>query len=124
MTASADLARQETELLIHAYMDGELDPVNALAVKQQIDADPALASELAAVSELQRVPARTVTTRPCPGSFAVANQCRRRADTPVGPADLARAGGLGGAGCRYQQQFDLVVARATACPHHGGCNCC
>ena len=55
MTASADLARQETELLIHAYMDGELDPVNALAVKQQIDADPALASELAAVSELQRV---------------------------------------------------------------------
>ena len=55
MTSSADPTRQETALLVHAYMDGELDPANALAVKRQIDAYPALASELAAITELQKV---------------------------------------------------------------------
>jgi anti-sigma factor RsiW len=33
--------------LVHAYLDGELDPANALAVKEQIEADPQLARELA-----------------------------------------------------------------------------
>jgi anti-sigma factor RsiW len=55
MTSSTDQARQETTLLVHAYMDGELDTAHALTVKRQIDADPALASELAAIGELQRV---------------------------------------------------------------------
>jgi anti-sigma factor RsiW len=32
-------------LLVHAYLDNELDPTNALAVARQIEADPALAAE-------------------------------------------------------------------------------
>ena len=32
-------------LLLHAYLDGELDPVNALAIEQRIAADPSLAAE-------------------------------------------------------------------------------
>src|SRR5262245_11828125 len=56
MTASAGAAtsQQDPTLLVHAYADGELDPANALAIKQQIDADPALAAELANVSALQK----------------------------------------------------------------------
>src|SRR5215468_3062775 len=32
-------------LLVHAYVDGELDPANALEVERQLAADPALAAE-------------------------------------------------------------------------------
>jgi anti-sigma factor RsiW len=46
---------QEPALLVHAYLDGELDLANALAVKQQIDADPSLAAELASASALQKM---------------------------------------------------------------------
>ena len=47
--AGAAPLQQEPALLVHAYLDGELDLANALAVKQQIDADPSLAAELANV---------------------------------------------------------------------------
>lgn len=43
-----------SRLLVHAYVDGELDPVNALAVEQQIAADPALAADRARVEALRR----------------------------------------------------------------------
>jgi anti-sigma factor RsiW len=35
----------DPRLLVHAYLDGELDPANALAVERRIDGDPALAAE-------------------------------------------------------------------------------
>jgi anti-sigma factor RsiW len=41
-------------LLVHAYVDGELDPVNAVAIEQQIAADPALAAEKARIDALRR----------------------------------------------------------------------
>jgi len=43
-----------SKLLVHAYVDGELDPVNAVAIEQQIAADPALAAERARVEALRR----------------------------------------------------------------------
>ena len=42
-------------LLVHAYVDGELDPANALAVGRQIAADPVLAAELARAQALREV---------------------------------------------------------------------
>jgi hypothetical protein len=54
-SAGAATSRQEPALLVHAYVDGELDLVNALAVKLQIEGDPALASELANTMALQKV---------------------------------------------------------------------
>jgi anti-sigma factor RsiW len=42
-------------LLVHAYVDGELDPANALGIAQQMGAEPALAAESARVSALQRL---------------------------------------------------------------------
>jgi anti-sigma factor RsiW len=40
--------------LVHAYLDGELDAADALAIKAQIDADPRLAAELARASALRQ----------------------------------------------------------------------
>ena len=42
---------ERSTLLVHAYIDGELDPVNTIAVKQQIAADPALAAERSAPTD-------------------------------------------------------------------------
>jgi anti-sigma factor RsiW len=44
----------ETTLLLHAYVDGELDPANALAIEQRLAADPALAAELARIETLRQ----------------------------------------------------------------------
>jgi len=43
-----------SKLLVHAYVDGELDPVNAVAFEQQIAADPALAAERARIEALRQ----------------------------------------------------------------------
>ena len=54
MTASNTApAEQDPLLLLHAYLDGELDLANALAVKRQIDADPTLAAEASSVTALK-----------------------------------------------------------------------
>jgi anti-sigma factor RsiW len=52
--AGTEAPKQPSALLLHAYFDGELDTVSALSVKQQIDADPRLATELANISALQK----------------------------------------------------------------------
>jgi anti-sigma factor RsiW len=41
-------------LLVHAYVDGELDPANAIAIEQRMAAEPALAAERARVEALRR----------------------------------------------------------------------
>src|SRR5262249_56310006 len=51
MTASSD---NEMRLLVHAYLDGELDPAHALEVERQLESDPALAAERARIEELRR----------------------------------------------------------------------
>ena len=45
---------QPSSLLLHAYCDGELDTATALSVKQQVEAHPKLAAELANISALQK----------------------------------------------------------------------
>ncbi len=42
-------------LRVHAYLDGELDPANTLAVEQEISTEPALASESKRVKALQQL---------------------------------------------------------------------
>ena len=42
-------------LLVNAYLDGELDPTNALGIAQQMGTDPALAAESECVKALQRL---------------------------------------------------------------------
>jgi anti-sigma factor RsiW len=42
-------------LLVHAYLDDELDPANALGIAQQMSAEPALAAESERVKALQQL---------------------------------------------------------------------
>jgi anti-sigma factor RsiW len=46
---------EDPTLPIHAYLDGELDPTNALAVENRMATDPALAAECERVEALQRL---------------------------------------------------------------------
>jgi anti-sigma factor RsiW len=66
-------------LLVHAYFDGELDTATALAVKQQIDADPRLAAELASISALQKALRAQFTREPVPANL------RARIAAAIGP---------------------------------------
>jgi anti-sigma factor RsiW len=49
------LIYEDSTLPIHAYLDGELDPTNALAVEKRMATDPALAAECERVDALQRL---------------------------------------------------------------------
>jgi anti-sigma factor RsiW len=53
--AGTETPEKSSALLVHAYFDSELDAATALSVKEQIDADPRLAAELASISALQKV---------------------------------------------------------------------
>ena len=42
-------------LLVHAYLDGELDPVHAVEMERRLAADPALAAERDRIAALRRL---------------------------------------------------------------------
>lgn len=69
MTASGNSAKpvQDLGLLVSAYFDGELDAADAALIRQRIDTDPAVASQLANYAALQtalrsRLPPEQVTS--------------------------------------------------------------
>jgi anti-sigma factor RsiW len=49
------LIYEDSTLPVHAYLDGELDPTNALAVEKRMAIDPALAAECERIDALQRL---------------------------------------------------------------------
>src|SRR5262245_4571894 len=55
MTVDTHDKDDRTALLVHAYVDGELDPANAIALEQRMAAEPALAAERARVEALRHV---------------------------------------------------------------------
>lgn len=63
MTAATNF--EDSALLLHAYLDGELDAANTLSLKRRIAADPALAAECKRIEALrqlmrERLPQETV----------------------------------------------------------------
>jgi len=59
-------AEGDRGLLVHAYVDGELDVASALRAKEQIEGDPRLGAELAAISALQGKLRDTFLREPVP----------------------------------------------------------
>jgi len=49
------MIHEDPTLPVHAYLDGELDPTNALAVEKRMAIDPALAAECARMDILQQL---------------------------------------------------------------------
>ena len=47
--------QNDSRLLVHAYLDGELDPVHALEMERRLAADPALAAERDRIAALRRL---------------------------------------------------------------------
>jgi anti-sigma factor RsiW len=54
MTAMTNGEDDRAILLVHAYVDGELDPANVIAIEQRMAAEPKLAAEQARVVALRR----------------------------------------------------------------------
>jgi len=72
------MIHEDPTLPVHAYLDGELDPVNAVAVEERMTTDPALAAECVRVEALQRLMhAHLPRESPPPG-------LRKRIETVVG----------------------------------------
>jgi anti-sigma factor RsiW len=68
----------DPRLLVHAYVDGELDPAHALEVERQLADDPALAAERERVEALRRVIAEQLPREGAPPDLV------RRIETAVG----------------------------------------
>jgi anti-sigma factor RsiW len=72
------MIHQQSTLPIHAYLDGELDPTNALAVEKRMAISPALAGECERIDALRRLIRRHLSREaPPPG-------LRIRVETAVG----------------------------------------
>jgi anti-sigma factor RsiW len=67
MTAPTD---KDPGLLVHAYVDGELDPAHALEFERQLAADPALAAQRARIEALRRVIGERLPPPPLPLALA------------------------------------------------------
>lgn len=68
MTASTP--SNDQSLLVHAYIDNELDPAHALEVERQLAGDPALAAERARIEALRRVIHEQLPREPAPPGLA------------------------------------------------------
>jgi len=71
-------------LLVHAYLDGELDPANALSVAQQMGQEPALAAEAERVKELQKLIHDRLPREEAPPGL------RARIESSIGATERAR----------------------------------
>ncbi len=74
MTASPN----DPSLLVHAYLDGELDPAHALEIEARFASDPALAAERDRVAALRRVVREQLPREAAPPELV------RRIETAVG----------------------------------------
>ncbi len=68
----------ESDLLVHAYVDGELDVASSLTVEQMIDADPALAQTVKEIGVLQKTLRHAFPPEPIPSHL------KARIDAAVG----------------------------------------
>jgi anti-sigma factor RsiW len=75
MSASIE---NDPRLLVHAYVDGELDPAHALELEQQLARDPALAAERERIDALRQVIKERLPPLPVPLALA------RRIEAAVG----------------------------------------
>ena len=64
--AKLDIDLENTDLLVHAYLDNELDVTTGLVIEQRIGADPALAMRAANIRALKEVLHSNFATEPLP----------------------------------------------------------
>jgi anti-sigma factor RsiW len=57
---------EDASLLVHAYLDGELDPANSVAVARQIAADPVVGAEVKRIEALRQAVRERFPREPLP----------------------------------------------------------
>jgi anti-sigma factor RsiW len=80
------LPEDDPKLLVHAYVDGELDPANSRALERRNQSEPALAAERDRVEALQRALRSKFPLTPC--LFARTHRARRRIAPNAGASHL------------------------------------
>ena len=109
MTTARD---NDPALLVHAYVDGELDPAHALEVEHHLAADPALAAERDRIEALQRAIREQLPPIPAPAGLArrieaaIANSARR----PLFPRLFSPAWALLGTGAHAPSWRELAAS--------------
>jgi anti-sigma factor RsiW len=78
----AGSAMDESSLLVHAYLDGELDPANSLSVAHRIAAEPALEAEVERIQALRQVVRERLPPEPMPSHL------RARIEASIAPRRL------------------------------------
>jgi anti-sigma factor RsiW len=91
---------ETARILLHAYVDGELDAAATIDLKAQIEASAALRQELTYLSALQHAVQNRATRFKAPPNladrvFAAAPALARRADIPAGVASWWRSLAIG-----------------------------
>ena len=77
-------ATEQDALLLHAYLDGELDPANSLALEKRIENDPSLAAELERVGALKHALREKFAGETAP------SELRRRVEAAFAPERKSR----------------------------------
>ena len=95
-------------LLVHAHVDGELDPANALAVERQIAGNPALAAERARIEALRNVLSKEFPREALPPSSADTDRGRGRSASRGNRSVLAGARRIGRARNGAGERLDLA----------------
>jgi anti-sigma factor RsiW len=86
MTAAMD---EDSRLLLHAYVDGELDPAHALEVERQLSADAGLAAERDRIEALRRLIQERLPRETAPPGLAA------RVEAAIGRAPPSQLGPSG-----------------------------
>ncbi|HXW23698.1 MAG TPA: anti-sigma factor [Xanthobacteraceae bacterium] len=99
-------APDDPTLLVHAYVDGELDPANALEVERRLAADPALAAERDRVAALRAKLQHEFPREAVPAALRARVESiggRRRAERPSwrGLAAAVALAAIVGSGATY-----------------------
>jgi anti-sigma factor RsiW len=86
----------DEQLLVHAYVDGELDPANARALERRMEENPALAAERDRVAALQRALRENFPLEPAPAALRarVERAAGLRAAAPPRPTWTALAASI------------------------------
>jgi anti-sigma factor RsiW len=85
------LTPDDATLLVHAYVDGELDPANAVELERRFAADPALAAERDRIAALRASLKREFPREPAPAALRARVQAIGRARTAERPSWRALA---------------------------------
>src|SRR4051794_4410121 len=65
-SSNPKIGEEETDLLVHAYLDGELDVASGVTIKRMIEADPAVANHVKDVHALQKALREKFRREPVP----------------------------------------------------------